>query len=846
MRKKLSRGWRRRKFIGHVVAAVIIGGVGGGGGVPGTVHAQMTQPTTAPAGEPGDAPRPVDGANAQPGALMDQAANSASQIYVDDSFASIEKLHAAGRYASQGQSQLAITTYQNIISGYGQKLVYLNNDSYVSITDYVRGKLLQMPAVQDGMYDQLFGVQAKKEIDGGMEAHDLAQLIRACDQYFPSSAAFEGLSAAAEWHFERGEFAAASRIWQQLMVHPGVKGKQGELLFRAGVAESLNHNGTDARALRDRLAKEFPGITGMVDGAEVPLLGKLDEMLGLPRWDDLAVEKDEWPAFEGGASRSRLMAANASIGAQLWTVELGGGTPAVSGAAVRAARMNARAMAQRGIAQPGVPLDPRLISYPVLSAGTLLIHGGDRVMALSANAGTFLWAYPEQPSRASSDQGVNNGELPIQPSAHDSVSVMGDRVFAVLPAPVRSGAPTGDDEVEDYGAGGVEGTRVVCLDRADGHERWSTRARSIKLENKGVLTFEGAPVVAKEGVFVMARKVGGGGGAFVQLYLVRLDPDTGEPTWSCYLCSAASGMYYGPGVNFGNIPIPTLVDDVLYIATGQGATCAVDANVGRILWLEISASAKKPRAANDFYNPVREFAPSWKFNAPLVRGKMLVVYEANGGDAVITFFDRWTGKPIRSFTAKDFGVSDVDVMAGIFDSNLILTGSKVIALNLDKGGAAAAEVTAWRCEFPSPNETGKPEGRPFLTSSGLYVPFEKGMALIDPKAGKLREFWQWPRTQKDAAGKPGNLLVTSEQVVVVSEAEVAGYSRWETARDNRLGQIQAHPNEPEGYLSLAEIAFRTGHFDLAQENMKRSVELATASARWIREGRCLRGSIGRT
>ncbi len=96
------------------------------------------------------------------------------------------------------------------------------------------------------------------------------------------------------------------------------------------------------------------------------------------------------------------------------------------------------------------------------------------------------------------------------------------------------------------------------------------------------------------------------------------------------------------------------------------------------------------------------------------------------------------------------------------------------------------------------------------------------MLLIDVRTGKVDDFWQWPKSTKDLSGKPGNLLVTSEQVVVVSTSEVSGYSRWETARDNRLAQIAAHPTESEPYLALAEISFRTGHMDLAQQNIKRT------------------------
>ena len=317
----------------------------------------------------------------------------------------------------------------------------------------------------------------------------------------------------------------------------------------------------------------------------------------------------------------------------------------------------------------------------------------------------------------------------------------------------------------------------------------------------------------------------------MQSYVVRLNPETGKAEWSCYLCSASSGMFYGGMPGFTNVPIPSLVDDVVLqaISTGQGADCAVDANVGRILWLQVAASAKKARTPNEFYNPM-QVAPSWKFNPPLVYGDKVITLEAGSSESVLSVFDRWSGRLVRSYTAKDLGMSSLDVLAGIVGSNLIVDGSDVAALDLEKIGGEGDVAAVWRSGFPSGDETGRAQGRPFLSRDGLYVPFEKGMVLVDVGTGKMEELWQWPRTEKDVSGKPGNLLVTSEQVVVVTDTDVAGYSRWETARDNRLAQIQAHPGDPQAYLALAEIAYRTSHLDMADENMKQSVALATAAS----------------
>jgi hypothetical protein len=845
-----------------VLAGVVVATVGGmwvamdyaqtRPGLRPAAPASQPKKDDTPAGEATEAPKRPE-AN-QAGGMMDRAADSGAQVYVDDSFASVEQLRTAQRFASQGQSQLAIQKFQEIIDKYGQKLVYLNNDSYVSITDYVRERLLNLAAVRNGMYDQLFGQDAKKEIDAASSSGDLAGLVRVCDRYFPSTAALGGLMQAGEWYFERGEFSAASRTWQKLLTHPMAGERQPELLFRAALAEHLGRDEEAAKKLRDRLEKSYKDATGTVGGEEVTLLTKLDEAFKAPAFAAPRATADEWPAFEGGPSRTGLAVADSSAGARLWGVSLT--DPAVVGEPSPAGvRAQMQAQGRVVVSRNGQALTegPALSSYPVMSSGILYVNTGEKLLALSSNAGTMLWTYPQQVvSRMTAQQEamMRNGNGMVRPAAHDSATVFGGEVYAVLPAKPMAGQPVSADY--PYSMQGL--TRVVCLSRAEGKERWSAMAQTIALEGdkaqgaatppapglrgrvvvnpaaRGVLTFIGSPIVTRQGVYVVANKTGDP--SFLQYYLVRLDRDTGEVTWTCYLCSAATGSYYTGYSTLNSIPVPTLVDDVVYISTGQGADCAVDANVGRILWLQVTEGAKSKRSPQDYYVQ-REGTPSWKFNPPMVFGDKLVTYETSSGAGGATsggwlrVYDRWNGKVLKTATKAELKIGAADVVAGIVDEQLILAGQGVSAVKLD--GVEKEAKVAWTVDYPSQAEAGKPAGRPFLTTTTLYVPFDKGLYTVDVKAGKQGEFWPWPKTDKDVPGKGGNLLITSEQVVVVNDQEIAGYSRWETARDNRLAAIKAKPNAPEPYLALAEISFRTAHLDLAEENMRKAVELATAT-----------------
>jgi hypothetical protein len=290
-------------------------------------------------------------------------------------------------------------------------------------------------------------------------------------------------------------------------------------------------------------------------------------------------------------------------------------------------------------------------------------------------------------------------------------------------------------------------------------------------------------------------------------------------------------MYGNPYYSVGNIPVPTLVDDVLYISTGQGADCAVDANIGRILWLRVVDAGTGTRNVGEFYNPPVVLQSAWKFNPPVIAGDAMIVAD----NAALRIYDRWNGKVLNTFKVSDFGPSRFDVIAGPVDGHILLTGaSRTLYLPLADlltpsapGVAAPAIKPTWQLDTPA--EFGKPQGRPFLTASAFYVPYEKKLVQINLRSG-TREVWDWPNTEKDVPGKPGNLLVTPEQVVVVNDTEIAGYSEWETAKRNRETKIAQNPTDPKAYLDLAEISFRTAHHEEAQANMKKSVELANAQA----------------
>ena len=127
-------------------------------------------------------------------------------------------------------------------------------------------------------------------------------------------------------------------------------------------------------------------------------------------------------------------------------------------------------------------------STPIVRDGVLFVHGyGDRVQALDAAGGDFLWEYQRRLPRG------------VSPSLKRGMSIHGDRLFV----------PTSD-------------AHVVALDAKTGDVVWDRQVGDLDAG----LRMTGGTLVARGKVMVgtMGRHEGGN-------YIVALDAETGEEAW---------------------------------------------------------------------------------------------------------------------------------------------------------------------------------------------------------------------------------------------------------------------------------------------------------------------------
>ena len=740
-----------------------------------------------------------------------------SRVQVNDSFGARDMLGAARHLLDYGRPFPALRLYQKIVRKYGRKVIRVGAGYYRSVRSYVWNLLLKMPPVRHGVYDQLYGLQAQNAVRSAEKTGQLRPLRTVCGRYFPSTAAARGLRTAARMEFERGSFAAAARTWMRLWNHPAAKKWRPLLLDHAALAAWLAGEKSLARRLEKRLARRFPLATGNIRGRKIPLVRHLKQVLVPAPWvSTRASSHFRWKSIQGNFSRNLIPNTSSVPGAVMWSKPLDtlrppSPAPGPSG--------NALALFAQGMAAFGLRINPYggkvsnniMFSFPTCRRGALFVDTGYDVEAFNIASGYSLWRYPVRHSRAA----AASAALAALVMGLDSYScsLSGNRVYAITHGGSGPENPMGPP----YRFGGVMPRyALVCLQARSGRVCWRVAIDKLFPQSPGVLIWPaGAPLVRGRSIFLLivsTRQVGGQN----RLLLLRLDARTGQTVWRHDLCTLNAPGYFHEPVDI----VPAMATGMIYFSTGQGGILAVHAGSGRIAWLRLTPAAHAPFKTM-YWGGLQHRILPWKVNPPLVYKNLLITQDSLSPlRAHIDVWDRWTGRLRESFSSGR--LAHAYLVLGAMGGDLYTVGQKVQAMNLRSGRVrwSSHRIAA----------AGQLAARPFLTRRFVYLPLDKGLLRIATRNGRARPLISWPRAGRHAPGGPGNLLVTPHQLVVVNDSAIIDYVRWRDALAYLQAQIRARPDKPQPCLSLAEAAFRTSHYRLAQNMMGRAARLTVRGA----------------
>ncbi len=744
----------------------------------------------------------------QPSAPGQGRTGSFSHIEVNDSFGAQDMLRTARRLIASGHLTQAVRTYQHIALKYGNSVTKQPDGSYQSVRKHVWKLLLAIPAVQHGLYNQIYGLKARQVIDLARRTHSLFSLTAACERYFATNATGTALQFVAAREFERGRFSLAARLWIQLIKHPAMSSQQPVLLHDAVVAAWLADEKNLAGTLLIKLEKAAPNATGNIGGKRVKLLADARQVLRRRTPYHASMPAGIWPTFEGNFKRNGVAAHGTLPAAVMWTKPL---NAFAQNHASNSASLQYQNELRQFLPAFGLNVDPAtgktsgdvLYSFPTCRKGILYLNLQDRIKAVDINSGYTLWQYPHGALPA--DSATADLATLISELDHYSCTLENGKLYTVL---TRPGGPA--QIPTQFGMPSAK-LEIVCLNATTGAVQWRDAAADMMPGETGRNVWPACiPIADHHAVFLVVAATQPGTG-MNELSLVRLNAATGARQWTHYLCTITGPAYGVSPFNTINV-IPAMADNMIYISTGLGADMAINADSGQVRWLRLNNVAYTP-FTNMQYGIVRRIPP-WRMNAPVVTGGRLICMDNGFGSAThLHVYNRWTGAKLLSLPCRS--LHHATMLLGVIHGAMILAGRRICAVNIKTGQQIWAGGLI--------HSFGTLAGRPFLTRDDIYVPLNTGLLLVNSRTGATDTMAKWPAGSGDSAG---NLLVTAHEVVVVNDHLTAGYARWKDALAYLTGRIHAHPDEPEPYLTLAEVAFRSNHESLAQGMLSRAVTLA--------------------
>lgn len=727
------------------------------------------------------------------------AAPAEEGVYVPDSSAALEALALAQRMAGRGQWDSAGSLMQEVLEKYADKVAPQRLDAqgkveaYVGIAAAVHDRIARWPAEGRQAYATRYEPEAHRRL--AKAGRDWDKLHALVWRYLETSSGRAAALRLMDLRIERGDFHAAIWLGDRLLAWTSA-GDRGEILFRLGWAAHLAGQDEAAHGWLNELKKIAPPLRGTVRGKSVELAAALGQMLETPV-SLSAHAPEDWPLPGGSPDRGRLAPAVASIGQKLFAVPLPQPTSS----------MNRQ--------EEAPPQEMRLGIMPVVVGNALYFQDGRRVYGLDLNSGLPLsgWASTYAAQGARFELPAPAGGLSTGPM---TVTVGPDAVFAVMGG--------GLNPLQPFGRQPREGstTRLVCLDRQTGQERWTLSPEGLKMgAAMKSMEFSGNPIVAGDRVYVLGR---GDSGNFESCYAICLDARSGERLWVRYIAGAATAgaVFRMESGEPSPVSYPALMQGRLFVAGENGAVAALDATDGSVRWLSLYARRATERQERQRDTAQRLLRP-WSANPVIAQGGQVFVLPSDGQDLMV--FDAGSGREVRRIPLSQLG--EADTLLGIRGNWIILTGQRRAwavnwkdydpkAKNLSRVIVKSADLSAVR-------------GRGVVTADSVYVPTERQLKRLS-LAGDLAERGFMVVESHPAydgvwgqGEGPGNVVAAEDHLIVAGADQVSVYADWGRVSLRMHEAIEAAPEDRDLRLRYAQALLAAGRTKEGLEQIDRVI-----------------------
>jgi outer membrane protein assembly factor BamB len=745
------------------------------------------------------------------------------RVFVRDSPAAWDTFQNGQRMQRLQEWNKAADFYQEVLEKYRDRVVPADADAnhthYTSITRMVQEQLAKWPPEGLAVYRARYEAPAEALLAG--KSSDAAALHQVYDRYFVTDAGKNAGIALMDMEMENGQFRAAISIGQWLLKwHPGLGSDAGAVMYRTALAYHFADDEADAQSSLATLAAEHGADRGVVRGQDVSLVDSLRAELksaGGVVTTAASGGGDSWPMAWGDPSRSRISSAQGKPGVRLYSIPLSKPNYATT----PNGPPQQRAMFDQAFKQ-AVDGGLTVGVMPVTERGELFFQDGQRVYGVSLDSGHPLpgWAqtYPGtgQYTLANMWGSARMNQLTVTLTENEVLAVMGQPDRQAL----TNGLPMSGE------------ARLVCLDRETGKEKWVASPSSFPASPASLrdIQLSGSPLVVGQSILLIGRTGAGQQVQFEDCYVISIDLRTGKYQWSCYVASANMGDWISMTSALGdNTSHLAFADGLVFVQTNLGALAAVDPYGASLAWVDIyPTQGGNIAAANPFAPLIATQLGNGNGQLPWTCNPVIVsegrVFTLPAGEKSLLIYDALTGALVQSIPLDSLidGDASCDTLLGVNGDQVILSGQKVV-IGLDWKKYDRNTFTKedlHKLELPNPIA-----GRGFVTASAILIPAKDRLWWLDPMADMVVGAYPLhPRNWEDGEG-PGNVLVTSNHVVLACAGSVDVYTELALARANLDQSVASAPNDPEPRLRYARLMFAAKDPDTALQKLDEAAAL---------------------
>src|SRR5882757_4885742 len=681
----------------------------------------------------------------------------------------------------------------------------------------------ELPPEGYDAYELLHGATARRQLEAAIQTGDRDALAKIVRQYFHTSAGYEAALVLAEIEADQGHRLAAAQLYGELIETPRAAARlEPQLSVAAALNLLLAGQTDDAASVIRAIVKAKPSaqltISGKVTTLPAASTDPIAWLSGFAGQLQVATARDvNWLTLHGDPSRNSQSTGGRPHLRPRWEARIVN-EPSVE------SFLSGRSddFVQRGIVEiPG--------ARPVAVGDVVIMRTPENIVAIDWQTGKRIWesrdeqelqpdlAAAEPTSGIDRDQWAAQGK-PLEDRVwHDalvtSLSSDGKRVFVVRGLSVSREEEGGMGwQPQFMNRNNIENTattnQLAAYDiTTQGKLAWELDGG----RNAGKLTgafFLGAPLAIDNTLYVMAE-------IRSALYLVALDPATGQVQWLQQLLSLEKSISLDPARRRAGVT-PSYAGGVLICPTGAGTVVAIDVVKREFAWVygyprEVQSAEMRTFWQNQPAQPqlVRGNNQWLDGSAVIAEGKVLVTPPES---SEIYCLDLRSGKLLWHRRQGD------SLFIGSVDHGnvLLVGGQSVIARRLSDG------EPAWEKETLALPSGVLPAGQGYLSDGRYYLPLTSGqIAEIDMAAGKLATF-----SPAGSNVSLGNLICYRGSVISQSPLVVDKFEQLDVLRKRTEVALARNPNDAIAIRDSAELKRADNQKPEAVRLLKRAYEIA--------------------